>query len=189
MWSTSAGGHLMKVVNLTGFTVYTAFLTHDIISHFYCPRNSLYDILCFAVQIISTFFLKHALQFKFLPRQIRLGICASSFDVTVRTVNKFDAHGAVHRNIISIVKPTRCTNVSNLFILEWHYTGFGWSFRPSSGVKDCTYSNQTDTAVCLLASSQQCLFDICLLLYVQSWTPDDGRNDRPKYIKCLSKIK
>jgi hypothetical protein len=22
MWSTSAGGHLMKVVNLTGFTVY-----------------------------------------------------------------------------------------------------------------------------------------------------------------------
>jgi hypothetical protein len=24
MWSTSAGGHLMKVVNLTGFTVYTS---------------------------------------------------------------------------------------------------------------------------------------------------------------------
>jgi len=23
MWSTSAGGHLMKVVNLTGFTVFT----------------------------------------------------------------------------------------------------------------------------------------------------------------------
>jgi len=27
---------------------------------------------------------------------------------------------------------------------------------------------QTDTADCLLASNQQCLFDICLLLYVQS---------------------
>ena len=27
----------------------------------------------------------------------------------------FDVHRAVHRNIISIVKPTRCTNVSNLF--------------------------------------------------------------------------
>jgi len=26
----------------------------------------------------------------------------------------FDVHRAVHRNIISIVKPTRCTNVSNL---------------------------------------------------------------------------
>ena len=32
---------------------------------------------------------------------------------------------------------------------------------------DCTYSCQTDTAVCLLGSSQQYLFDICLLLYVQ----------------------
>jgi len=28
---------------------------------------------------------------------------------------KFDVHRAVHRNITSIVKPTRCTNVSNLF--------------------------------------------------------------------------
>jgi len=27
----------------------------------------------------------------------------------------FDVHRAVHRNIISIVKPTRCTNVSTLF--------------------------------------------------------------------------
>ena len=27
----------------------------------------------------------------------------------------FGVHRAVHRNIISIVKPTRCTNVSNLF--------------------------------------------------------------------------
>ena len=27
----------------------------------------------------------------------------------------FDVHRAVHRNIISIAKPTRCTNVSNLF--------------------------------------------------------------------------
>jgi len=27
----------------------------------------------------------------------------------------FDIHKSVHRNIISIVKPTRCTNVSNLF--------------------------------------------------------------------------
>jgi hypothetical protein len=27
MWSTSAGGHLMKVVNLTGFTVLIYFST------------------------------------------------------------------------------------------------------------------------------------------------------------------
>ena len=30
-------------------------------------------------------------------------------------------------------------------------------------------------------------FDKCLLLYVQFWTPDDGRKDRPKYVECLSK--
>ena len=47
-------------------------------------------------------------------------------------------------------------------ILEWHSTCFGRSFRPSSAVQDCTYSNQTDTAVCLLGSRQQCLFDKCL---------------------------
>ena len=46
-----------------------------------------------------------------------------------------------------------------------------------------------DTADCLLASSQQYLFDKCLLQYVQSWTPDDGRKDRPKHVECHSKIK
>ena len=30
-------------------------------------------------------------------------------------MRKFDVHRAVHRNIISTLKPTRCTNVSNLF--------------------------------------------------------------------------
>jgi len=32
-----------------------------------------------------------------------------------------------------------------------------------------------------LASSQQNLFDIYLMLYVQSWTHDDKRKDRPKH--------
>jgi len=32
------------------------------------------------------------------------------------------------------------------------------------------------------ASSQQYLFDKCLLLYVQSWTPGDGRKDRRKLV-------
>jgi len=34
----------------------------------------------------------------------------------------------------------------------------------------------------LLASRQQYLFDKCLLLYVQSCTTDDGREDRPKHV-------
>ena len=51
--------------------------------------------------------------------------------------------------LISLVKPTRCTSVSNLFILEWHSTCFGRSFRSLSGVQDCTYSNRY---YCLLTS-------------------------------------
>jgi len=33
-------------------------------------------------------------------------------------IDKFDIHRAMHCNIISIIKPTRCTNVSHLFHLE-----------------------------------------------------------------------
>ena len=28
------------------------------------------------------------------------------------------------------------------------------------------------------------LYDIYLMLYVQSWTPDYGRKDRPKHVEC-----
>jgi len=41
---------------------------------------------------------------------------------------------------------------------------------------------QTDFA----GSSRQCLFDICLLQYVQSLTPDDGRKDHPKHVQRYS---
>jgi len=72
----------------------------------------------------------------------------------------------IFNNIISIVKPTRCTIVSNLFILECQSTCFGRSFRPSSGVQHCTYSNRqmSNRYCCLPASRQQYLFDKYLLL-------------------------
>jgi hypothetical protein len=35
-----------------------------------------------------------------------------------------------------------------------------------------------------LASSQQNLFDIYLMPYVQSQTPDDGRKVRPNHVEC-----
>ena len=44
-----------------------------------------------------------------------------------------------------------------------------------------------DTAMCLLTSSRLYLFNKCLLLYVQSSTPDDGRKNRPKHVECYSK--
>ena len=38
------------------------------------------------------------------------------------------------------------------------------------------------------ASSQQYLFNKCLLLYLQSWIPFDGRQDRQKHVQCHFKI-
>ena len=52
--------------------------------------------------------------------------------VTVHRV-KFDVHVTVHRVKFLIIKPTRCTNFSNLF-LEWNSTCFGQFLCPSSGV-------------------------------------------------------
>ena len=41
-----------------------------------------------------------------------------------------------------------------------------------------------------LANKQsQNLYDIYLMLYVQSLTPDDGRKDRPKHVEGCSKTK
>jgi hypothetical protein len=42
---------------------------------------------------------------------------------------------------IHIIKPNRCTNFSNIFILEWNFTYFGQFLCPSSGVFHCTHNN------------------------------------------------
>jgi len=81
---------------------------------------------------------------------------------------------------ISIVKPTRCTIFE---FIEYHSTCFLRSFRPSSGVQDCTYSVKYMSyrfIDCLLAGTRS------YPLYVQSWTPDDGRKDRPKHVEWYS---
>ena len=69
------------------------------------------------------------------------------------------------------------------------------SFRTSSRVQDCTYSKQHAyvkqillSACCRVLSSKQTAVSVWLL-YVQSWTPDDGRKDLPKHVECHSKIK
>jgi len=40
----------------------------------------------------------------------------------------------------------------------------------------------------LLASIQQNLYDIYILLCVQCWTPDDGQRNHPKLVEFYSKI-
>ena len=66
------------------------------------------------------------------------------------------------------------------FILFWNDAlhisdGLSVQHQEFKTVHTATGICQTDTADCLLARSQQHLFDKCMLLYVQSLTPDDGR--------------
>jgi hypothetical protein len=82
---------------------------------------------------------------------------------------------------ILIIKPTSCTNFSNLFS-EYNPTCFGQFFCPSSGVWHCTQVMPT-------ASSRYNLYDIYLLLCVQCWTPDDGQRNCPKHVEFYSKNK
>ena len=60
--------------------------------------------VCLAVKAISV-----------LHNSVRQTSPARICYTTKEMVDIFDVHTAVHRNTISIVKPTRCTNVSNLF--------------------------------------------------------------------------
>ena len=45
----------------------------------------------------------------------------------------------------------------------------------------------TGFADCLLASSQQNLYDRYVLLCIQCWAPDDGQRDCPKHVEFHSK--
>ena len=100
--------------------------------------------------------------------------------------------------VIYFYSNTNQIHQSLKFILFWNKsTCFGQSFLPSSGVHDCAYSNRhVANRYCSLLASvnwlefhlvhaskrQQYLFDICVLLYVQSWTHDDGRKDCSKHV-------
>ena len=48
------------------------------------------------------------------------------------------------------------------------------------------YTGYTD---CLLASCQHNLYDTCLLLCIQCWTPDAGQRTCPKHVEFYSKNK
>ena len=98
---------------------------------------------------------------------------------------------------ILIIKPTRCTNFSNLF-LEQNSTCFGQFLCPSSGVFHCTHSN----GICHTACEQDldilpwsCSTAVSKplwhipLLYVQWKTPDDGQRNCPKHVEFYSKNK
>jgi len=70
------------------------------------------------------------------------------------------------------------------FIWEWHSTCFGRSFRPSSGVQDCTYSSRhlSNRYCCLLASKQIHQLDTPMyqIYFIWEWhSTCFGRSFRP----------
>ena len=102
------------------------------------------------------------------------------------------------------MKPTRCTNSSNLF-LEWNSTCFGQFLCPSSGVSHCIHSNgichtgllttceqdQDGPAVPSWSCSQAFSKPVwhIPLLCVQWKTPHDGQRNCPKHADFHSKNK
>ena len=88
------------------------------------------------------------------------------------------------------IKPTRCTNFSNLF-LEYKSTCFGQFLCPSSGVFHCTNSNGICHRGLLTACEQPISIPLwhIPLLCVQWKTPDDGQRNCPKHVELYSKNK
>ena len=114
------------------------------------------------------------------------------------------------------IKPTRCINFSNLFCNETlhvsdsssvhhqefftvHtamvcYTGLLTACEQEHSLllTNCQQTCMTFTIAvwssisCPLASSQRTCTTYTWMLYVQSWTPDDGRKDRPKHVEWYS---
>jgi hypothetical protein len=81
-------------------------------------------------------------------------------------------------------------NISNLFYFGTTLYMFRTVFLSIIRSLKLYIQHHTIQVLWLLASKEpQNLYDIYLMLYVQSQTPDDGRKDRPKHVKCCSKIK
>jgi hypothetical protein len=83
----------------------------------------------------------------------------------------------VHRDKFLTIKPTRCTNFSNLF-LEWNSTCFGQFF----------HHQEFFTVHIAMVYISKPVWHIPLLC-VQWRTPDDGQRNCPKHVEFHSKNK
>jgi hypothetical protein len=91
----------------------------------------------------------------------------------------------MHRVKFLIIKPSRCTNFSNLF-LEWNSTCFGQFLCPSLGL---FFTVHTSSILILLASCQQTCMAYTIAVCVQWKTPDDGQRNCPKHVEFHSRNK
>jgi len=112
-----------------------------------------------------------------------------------------DLHVTVRRDKFLIIKPTRCTNFSNLF-LKWNSTCLGQFPCPSPGIFYCTHSNGICHTGLLTAweqdqdgTSWSCSQAVSkpvwhIPLFCLQWkSPDDGQRNSPKHVEFHSKNK
>jgi len=130
--------------------------------------------------------------------------CTPTTTQHANTYCTFDIHVTVHRVKFLLIKPTRCTNFSNLF-LKWNSTCFGQFLCPPSGVFHCTHSNgvcHTGLLTALRAGlgwnavpSWYCSQAVSKsvwhipLLCLQWKTPDNGQRNCPKHVEFHFKNK
>ena len=92
----------------------------------------------------------------------------------------------LYRNIAAgiflIIKPSSCTNFSNLF-LDWNSTCFGQFLCPSSGV----FSLYTQQWYMSYRSAN--LYDMYHCCVFSENSPDDGQRNCPKHVEFKSKNK
>jgi hypothetical protein len=91
------------------------------------------------VKVQSFWLVKHVVH---IPLSIKAlaDISCTGFVELKQSVHIFQSSDHVNIKDNFIIKPTRCTNFSNLF-LEWNSTYFREFLCPSSGVFHCTHSN------------------------------------------------
>ena len=109
-----------------------------------------------------------------------------SFEHTIKFSLKMAQSSPKYVGEFLIIKPTRCTNLLNLF-LEWNSTCFGQFLCPSSGVFYYTHSNVLYHKILLTAVSK-ILWQITFPC-VQWKIPDDGQRNCPKHVEFHFKTK
>ena len=139
-----------------------------------------------------------------LPTQENIAGKSGHTSIPQRCILTFDVHLTVHRDKFLTIKPTRCTNFSNLF-LKWNSTCFGQFLCPSPGVFHCTHSIGICNTLLLTACEQDqdiigvpswsCSQAVSKpvwhipMLCAQWETPDDGQRDCQKHVEFYFKNK
>ena len=104
-------------------------------------------------------------------------------------------------NMNFIIKPTRCSNFSNLF-LEWNSTCFGHLLCPSSGVFHCTHThthslragsgrNCSSVLILLASCHQTCMqytIAVCTVKNSWWWTEELSETNRVLFQKQIWEI-